>query len=100
MSVPSSELGPPTPLPPQASVSPLLDPKGGGATPSASEGVGGGGSHVIRMTSMKACHSVYFVSKRIKQTILYASTSANTVKLATSRSDLLVFLFTSGFCLY
>ncbi len=40
MSVPASELALPHPIPSQASVSPSLDPKGGGATLSGGWGVG------------------------------------------------------------
>jgi hypothetical protein len=74
MSVPSSELGPPSP-PPQASVSPSLDPKGGGGQHSlAGEGVGGPNSeHWTESLALCALKSwQYNKAKASPQILLYA----------------------------
>ncbi len=59
MPVPSSALGPPTPSP-LASVSPSLDPKGGGGGGQHSQG-SEGLEDSIRTTGQKASHPVYSV---------------------------------------
>ncbi len=62
VSVSSLEFGPPTSFPPIASVSPPLDPGGGGQNSLVVEGVG----DPVRTTVQKAGHSVYSVVLSVK----------------------------------